>query len=106
VNDIVEYAFEVENYLPFEAKVITSSLDPYIPLWEAFEEKKLKHKSLGESKKCKVIDIGGGTKESKVIVEKKKKKQSRELRDQPLKMHETFANDLPPFEGAKLHVEK
>lgn len=108
LNDVMEYEFEEDNFLPFEAEVITSSLEPYIPVRETFEEKKSKHKSSGESRKRKVVDIGGGAMEGEVIVKKKKKKQSRESKDQhaPLEMPEALVGELSPFESAKPPVEK
>lgn len=108
VNDVLEEEFEEEHLLPFETEILTSSLEPYIPVRETFEEKRSKHKSSGESKKRKVIDIGGGTMEGEVIVKKKKKKQSRESKDQhvPLEMPEAPVDELPPLEVAKPPVEK
>lgn len=108
VHEVIEDDFEEEHFLPYEAEVTTSSLEPYIPVREIVEEKKSKHKSSGESKKRKVLDIGGGTWEGEVIVKKKKKKQSRELKDQqlPLEMPEAHVDELPPFEVARPPVEK
>ena len=109
VNNVMEDEYEEEPFLPFETEVITSPLEPYIPIRETFAEKKSKHKSSGESKKRKMIDIGGGAMEGEVPVKKKKKKkQPRELKDQyvPLEIHEALADDLSPFEDAKPPVEK
>lgn len=109
VNNVIEDEFEEETFLPFEREVITSPLEPYSPIRETFVEKKSKHMSLGESKKRKMIDIGGGTMDGEVVVKKKKKKkQSRELKEQhvPLEAPEALADDLSPFENAKPPVEK
>lgn len=74
VNDVLEEEFEEEYFLFFEIEIFIFLLEFYILVWEIFEEKRLKYKLLGESKKCKVIDIGGGIMEGEVIVKKKKKK--------------------------------
>lgn len=102
VNDVMENDYEDEHTLPFEAEVITSSLEPYMQVRDTFEEKKPKVKSAGESKKRKVLDIGGGEMEVEAIVKKKKKKVKEQLIDLP----EAFVGELSPYEAPKPPVEK
>lgn len=104
VNDVMENDYEDEHTLPFEAEVITSSLEPYMQVRDTFEEKKPRVKSAGESKKRKVIDIGGdGEMESEAIVKKKKKKVKEQLIDLP---EAAFVGELSPYEAPKPPVEK